>query len=105
MEALLTIIFTLLGLAIGSFLNVVIDRLPEGKSLVRPPSHCDNCGRALKITDLVPVINYLWRRGRCAYCGGAIPRRVPLVEIAAGALFGLAFWHYGLSYDFATIAF
>jgi leader peptidase (prepilin peptidase) / N-methyltransferase len=105
MEALLTIIFTLLGLAIGSFLNVVIDRLPEGKSLVRPPSHCDSCGQALKVTDLVPVISYLRRRGRCAYCGAAIPRRVLLVEIAAGALFGLAFWHYGLSLDFAAISF
>jgi leader peptidase (prepilin peptidase) / N-methyltransferase len=105
MEALLTIIFTLLGLAIGSFLNVVIDRLPEEKSLVRPPSHCDSCGQALKTADLIPVLSYLRRRGLCAFCGAAIPRRVLLVEIATGALFGLAFWHYGLSADFAAIAF
>jgi len=102
---LLIIIFTLLGLAVGSFLNVVIDRLPEGKSLLGPASHCDRCQRRLATRDLVPVFSYLLLRGRCRYCGAAIPRRVPLVETATALLFALAFCYYGLSPAFAVIAF
>ena len=105
MEILLTIIFILLGVAIGSFLNVGIDRLPAGRSLVYPSSQCDACQHRLSPKDLIPVFSYLWLRGRCRYCGARIPRRVPLVEILSGIFFFLAFWRFGLSAEFAITAF
>ena len=105
MSVLLAVIFTLLGLAIGSFLNVCIDRLPARRSLAYPPSHCDACQHSLSILDLLPVVSYLWLRGRCRYCGAAIPRRVLLVEVLTGALFLLAFWRFGLTPQFAITAF
>jgi leader peptidase (prepilin peptidase)/N-methyltransferase len=105
MTILLTVVFTLLGIAIGSFLNVCIDRLPLRKSLVFPPSHCDACQHRLTLIDLVPILSYLWLRGRCRHCRARIPRRVLLVEVIAGLLFFLAFWRYGLSAQFAITAF
>ncbi len=99
MEAGLTIIFVLLGMIVASFLNVCADRLTAGQSLVYPPSHCPACSRRLAAKDLVPVFSYLWLRGRCRYCGAAIPRRVLWVEIATAVLFGLAFWQYHLSIE------
>jgi leader peptidase (prepilin peptidase)/N-methyltransferase len=105
MTALLTVLFTLVGLAVGSFLNVCIDRLPRRKSLAYPPSHCDACGHPLTPADLVPVLSYLWLRGRCRYCGERIPRRVLVVEAMTGLLFLLAFWRFGLSPQFGITAF
>jgi leader peptidase (prepilin peptidase)/N-methyltransferase len=97
MEVLLAVIFTLLGIVVGSFLNVCIDRLPAGGSLVSPPSRCDSCQRRLTPLDLIPVISYLWLRGRCRYCQAPIPRRVPLVEALSGLYFLLACWRFILS--------
>jgi leader peptidase (prepilin peptidase) / N-methyltransferase len=94
----LTILFILVGLATGSFLNVCIDRLPARKSLIRPPSHCDACQKQLSILDNIPLISYIWLRGRCRYCGARIPIRVLLVEVLTGLLFFLAFWNFGLSF-------
>jgi len=105
MTILLTVIFTLLGIAAGSFLNVCIDRLPVRKSLVYPASHCEACQHRLSIKDLVPLFSYLWLRGRCRYCRALIPRRVFLVELLSGILFFLAFWRFGLSIQFALTAF
>jgi leader peptidase (prepilin peptidase)/N-methyltransferase len=102
---LLTVVFTLLGLSIGSFLNVCIDRLPAGRSLAYPPSRCDSCGHPLAVRDLVPLLSYLFLRGRCRYCGARIPRRVPLVEGLTAVLFLLAFWRFGLTVPFALTAF
>lgn len=78
------------GILVGSFLNVCIDRLPRGESVVRPPSHCDACGHRLGPADLVPIFSYLWLRGRCRHCGEAISPRVLVVELLTGALFALA---------------
>jgi len=89
-QALLTVVFILLGLAIGSFLNVCIDRLPGGRSIVTPPSRCDQCQRRLAVADLIPVFSYLWLRGRCRYCGAVLPKRIVVVELCpgdAGALY------------------
>jgi leader peptidase (prepilin peptidase)/N-methyltransferase len=102
---LLAVIFTLLGLAVGSFLNVCIDRLPARRSLAYPPSRCDSCQHPLSPLDNVPLLSYLWLRGRCRYCGARIPRRVPLVEALTGVLFFLAFWRFGLTASFAFTAF
>jgi len=99
MEAGLAVIFVLLGMIVASFLNVCADRLPAGQSLVYPPSHCPACSRRLAANDLIPIFSYLWLRGRCRYCKAPIPRRVLCVEIATAALFGLAYWRYGLSIE------
>lgn len=75
------------GASIGSFLNVVIYRLPAGISLLHPPSRCPKCQHRLRPYDNVPVLGWLWLRGRCRYCRAAIALRYPLVEAATGLLF------------------
>lgn len=79
----------LFGLAIGSFLNVVIWRLPRGESLSHPGSHCPKCGTPIKPYDNVPVLGWLVLRGRCRSCRAPISARYPLVEAATGALYVL----------------
>jgi len=105
MEVVLIVVFALVGTAIGSFLNVCIDRLPVGKSLLYPPSHCDACQHPLSPIDLIPVFSYLWLRRRCRYCQSPIPRRLFWVEVGSGFLFAFVYWHYGLSIEFAVTAF
>ncbi len=105
MEILLIFIFALLGLAIGSFLNVCIDRLPQNKSIVLPPSHCEACQHKLAAKDNIPVFSYLRLRGRCRYCQASIPRRIFWVELATGLIFALLYWHYGLSAELGVMAF
>jgi leader peptidase (prepilin peptidase) / N-methyltransferase len=93
MQIATSIIIGLFGLAIGSFLNVVIDRLPGGQSLVAPPSHCSACQRRLKVTDLMPVVSFLFLRGRCRYCGAHIGARSAWVELVTALGFGLSYWY------------
>ncbi len=83
---------TLLGLAVGSFLNVVIHRVPRGESVVSPGSRCPRCGHAIRNRHNVPVLGWLLLRGRCFDCGAPISVRYPLVEAGTGALFGLVTW-------------
>lgn len=92
------------GLVIGSFLNVVIYRLPRGESIVRPRSACPHCGHLLGFFDLVPVFSFLFLRGRCRYCHGRISWQYPLVEGITGAAFALLAWRYGLSSQAAGYA-
>ncbi len=96
-HGLLLALFAILGLAVGSFLNVCSDRLPQGRSIINPPSACATCRHRLGVVDLVPLLSYLWLRGRCRYCHTPIPRRLPAVELAMGLLFALLYWHHGLS--------
>jgi leader peptidase (prepilin peptidase)/N-methyltransferase len=105
MEAAIIVFFFLLGMIIASFLNVCIDRLPAHQSLVYPPSHCTTCKRRLAFIDLIPIFSYLWLRGRCRYCGAAIPRRILWVELGTAALFGLTCWRFGLSVELAVALF
>lgn len=105
MELVTAVIVGLMGAAVGSFLNVCIDRLPRGKSLLFPPSHCESCQHRLAPLDLIPVLSYLWLRGRCRYCGAAIPRGIPLVEGLTAAYFIAAFARFGLSATFFLAAF
>jgi leader peptidase (prepilin peptidase) / N-methyltransferase len=77
----------LLGALIGSFLNVVIHRLPLGESLVSPGSHCPSCGAAVRTRDNVPVLSWLLLRGRCRDCGAAISARYPIVEAVTAVAF------------------
>jgi leader peptidase (prepilin peptidase)/N-methyltransferase len=97
MEIFTAIIFGVLGAAIGSFLNVVIDRLPAGKSIVNPPSSCDGCQRRLTWPDLFPVFSYIFLHGRCRYCGAKIPMRVLWVELGTGLLTAYLYLHFGLT--------
>ena len=101
MVALISVGFALLGLSVGSFLNLCSDRLPRGESITSPGSRCDNCNRSLKAIDLVPVFSYLWLRGRCRYCDARIPIRLPILEFATGVIFALLAWHYGLNLELA----
>jgi leader peptidase (prepilin peptidase)/N-methyltransferase len=95
MEIIYIVIFGILGTAIGSFLNVVIDRLPADKSIVYPPSSCDGCQHRLAWSDLFPVFSYLLLRGRCRYCKAKIPQRVFWVELGTGLLTASLFWRFG----------
>lgn len=85
------------GLAIGSFLNVVAYRLPEGRSIVRPGSHCPACQRALAAWENVPLLSYVVLRGRCRGCGARISLRYPAVELGTGLLFAAVALRHGLS--------
>jgi len=87
---LVVLFWAVLGAAVGSFLNVAADRLPEGGSLFSPPSHCGACGRRLAAAEMVPVWSYLALRGRCRTCGAAIGVRTLGVELITGLLFVLA---------------
>ena len=93
-----SLIAALFGLSIGSLLNVCIDRIPAGESIVRPPSHCSSCNKRLSTKDLIPVFSYLLLRGRCRHCGVKIPIRILVVELTTAFLFGLITWHF-LSHD------
>ena len=89
----------ILGLLIGSFLNVVIHRVPLGESVVRPRSRCPRCGAELKERDNVPVVSWLLLRGRCRSCSAPISVRYPLVELGTGLLFAAVAWWCGLSWQ------
>jgi leader peptidase (prepilin peptidase)/N-methyltransferase len=100
----IAIVVVLVGLAVGSFLNVCIDRLPARQSLFGPRSHCATCKTPLAVRDLIPVASYLFLRGRCRYCSALIPVRVLLMEAGTGLLFLLLWWRYGPSLEMALIA-
>lgn len=93
----------ILGLAIGSFLNVVIYRVPRGESIVSPPSACPSCGTQLAPWDNVPIVSWLVLRGRCRTCKEPISPRYPLVEFATAALFAGTAARFG--YDWALPAY
>jgi len=84
-----------LGLLVGSFLNVVIWRVPRGESVVRPPSHCPSCGNQVRPRDNVPVVSWVLLKGKCRDCDAAISRRYPLVELATGVAFAVMALRFG----------
>ncbi|MGL5081143.1 MAG: prepilin peptidase [Microcoleaceae cyanobacterium] len=81
-----------LGASIGSFLNVVIYRVPAGVSILHPPSRCPQCLTRLGLSENVPILGWFWLRGRCKHCGVSISPRYPLVEFIMGLIFLLVFW-------------
>jgi leader peptidase (prepilin peptidase)/N-methyltransferase len=94
-----TNLFTVcLGLVVGSFLNVVIVRLPRGESIVRPRSRCPGCGSAIRWYDNIPVASWLALRGRCRACRRPIPVRYPVVELATALLFLATRLRFGWSW-------
>ena len=84
-----------LGLAVGSFLNVCIYRLPRGESVVSPPSRCPSCGRGLRWFENVPVLGYLLIGGRCRTCRAAVSPMYPIVEAGTALVFLLQYWQLG----------
>lgn len=95
---LLALFVGFVGLFIGSFLNVVIYRVPAGESVVHPRSRCPGCGHQITPAENVPVVSWLVLRGRCSGCHEPISARYPLVELGTGVLFGLTAWWTGLSW-------
>jgi leader peptidase (prepilin peptidase) / N-methyltransferase len=96
---LLVVAVGVLGLLIGSFLNVVIHRVPLGESVVHPRSRCPGCGTELAARDNVPVVSWLLLRGRCRTCGEPISARYPLVELITGLLFAAVAWWCGATWQ------
>lgn len=88
----------LLGLAVGSFLNVVVWRIPRGESIVAPASACPRCHHEIRSRDNIPVLSWLVLRGRCRDCREPISGRYPLVEAGTAVLFGLTVWSVGVSW-------
>lgn len=104
MEEIFLIIF---GLIVGSFLNVVIHRLPLEKSIIKPRSHCPSCTTPIKYYDNIPVISYILLRGKCRHCNARISLIYPLVESFTAFSFWLSFVYYGQQplYTAASILF
>ena len=84
----------LLGASVGSFLNVVVYRLPLDKSIVKPGSHCTSCQKSLAWYDNIPILAWFYLRGKCRYCGAAFSIRYPLVELFTALLFVTVYWAY-----------
>lgn len=93
-----------LGMALGSFLELVLDRLPRGESLLWPPSHCRICGHRLSVDELIPVISYLAQRGRCRACDSPIDRGVPVREALSGVVLALPWAVTGCAHPQAALA-
>ena len=93
-------IFVLIfGASIGSFLNVVIYRIPANVSLIYPPSRCPSCYHALGKTENVPVFGWLWLKGKCRWCQTSISARYPIIEAITGLIFCLVFWQFGFTFN------
>jgi len=100
-KPLIVLIFSLFGLSIGSFLNVVVDRIPKNESIVSPRSRCPRCESPITSRDNIPLISWIILRGRCRNCGLPISVQYPLVEIGTAALFGLSAAHFGAGWNLA----
>lgn len=92
-------IVILMGLCIGSFLNVCIYRIPNEESIAFPPSHCSECEHDLGVFDLIPVISYIFLRGKCRYCKSKISIQYPLIELLNAFMYSLSYMRYGFTID------
>ncbi|WP_251859793.1 A24 family peptidase [Clostridium sp. Marseille-Q2269] len=96
----MNIIILILGLIMGSFLNVCIYRIPKEESIIYPPSYCEECGSDIKSYNLIPVVSYIFLKGRCKSCKSKISLRYPLVEILTAILFLEVYNICGMSFNF-----
>ena len=103
-DALLLVMLGAFGLAVGSFLNVVIVRVPSGESVLRPPSKCPQCESPIAPRDNIPVLSWILLRGRCRSCGKEIPAGYPLVEAANAVLWVVAGIRYGATWPLVPYA-
>ena len=102
MDSIIILIYVymfLIGMCVASFMNVVIDRVPRNESFVKGRSHCDHCGETLKWYDLVPIVSYIFLRGKCRYCHTSIPIRGFLIEIFGGLIGMFCFYRFGFSIE------
>ncbi|MCK0473540.1 A24 family peptidase [Halalkalibacter sp. APA_J-10(15)] len=90
----------LLGMVVGSFVNVVGLRVPKKESIISPRSHCPTCERPLIIVDLIPLFSFLFTKGRCRMCRQRISSLYPIIEGLTGFLFVLAYWNFHLTPEF-----
>jgi len=104
LDAALAAVAFVPGLALGSFLNVVVARVPLGRSIVAPGSACMACSKPLHWHDNVPLLSYAFLRGRCRSCGTVIPWKYPLVELATALLVAASFLVFGLTWNAAVAA-
>ena len=93
----ISIIMFILGTIFGSFYNVIGYRIPKEESIVFPPSHCPNCNHRLKFYELIPVLSYLFQKGKCRSCQQKISLFYPIFELLTGTLFMLAYMSFGLN--------
>jgi leader peptidase (prepilin peptidase)/N-methyltransferase len=98
-EIPLYILSFILGLIIGSFLNVCIYRLPREESIVYPGSHCTSCKKSISFYHNIPILSYMFLGGRCSHCNSKISFSYPLVEILSGLLFVATLWKFGMILD------
>ncbi len=103
-QIILYIVIFLYGIVIGSFLNVCIYRIPQGKGIVKERSHCMSCGYQLRWYDLFPVFSYLFLRGQCRKCGAHISVQYPIVELLNGILWVCVWVKLGISADSALVS-
>ncbi len=99
-SSVMVVYSALFGLALGSFMNVCIYRIPLKKSIVSPPSSCPNCGERIRFYDNIPLISYLLLLGKCRHCSNPLAWHYPLVEALTGLLSVALFIRYGLSYQY-----
>jgi leader peptidase (prepilin peptidase)/N-methyltransferase len=100
MDIILTVLVFLVGVSIGSFLNVLIYRLPKKEKFVLGRSYCPSCKTAIRFYDNIPLLSYLLLAGRCRHCKAKISFRYPLVELLNGIVYIFFFWQYGLAVSF-----
>ena len=102
MDSIIILIYVymfLIGMCVASFMNVVIERVPRNESFVKGRSHCDHCGETLKWYDLIPIVSYIFLRGKCRYCHTSIPIRGFLIEIFGGLIGMFCFYRFGFEYE------
>lgn len=100
----MAVLYFVIGASVGSFLNVVADRLPQGQSLASPPSHCPSCKRPLARYDMVPLLSYLVLKGKCRFCKAAIPVRLFIIELLTGLVYLTIYLQRGFGLDFVVLA-
>jgi leader peptidase (prepilin peptidase)/N-methyltransferase len=100
LDSFMALYSILFGLALGSFVNVCIYRIPIKKSIISPPSTCPNCGQRIKFYDNIPLISYVLLLGKCRHCRNRIPLVYPAVELLVGLMSLALFIRYGLSYQY-----
>jgi len=104
MQGLITGFVIIIGLIYGSFLNVLIARIPNDENVAFPASHCPKCKTPLKIYHNIPLFSWLFLKGKCAFCKEKISIQYPIVELLSGVVFGAVFYKLGLSYMALMIA-
>lgn len=99
MNILYLIMFFILGTVFGSFFNVLATRIPQNESIIRPGSHCEKCGHKLKWYELIPILSFIFQKGRCTNCKTQLSLLYPFSEIALGLLFMISYYSFGFSYE------